>query len=38
MSEGEINLVAIRNNEFVSKLVYINMMDIQVEKTSTASP
>lgn len=37
MSEGEINLVAIRNNEFVSKLVCINMVDIQAEKKSTAS-
>lgn len=37
MSEGEINLVAIRNNEFVSKLVCINMVDIQAEKKSTVS-
>lgn len=37
MSEGEINLVAIRNNEFVSTLVCINMVDIQAEKKSTAS-
>lgn len=36
---GNINarrdFVAIRNSEFVSEIVYINMVDIQVEKTSS---